>query len=195
MQSRCKGLKWGFQWFWLVACMCIGEVGSPPRCLRRWSCTSLFAAPILGVLHCQWLLLFQYYLQIEATSWILQHQMMKICGSGFSHTCSQPSSNLRCNQGVKGSNGVLQWFWLVDCPVGEVGSPPRLCLGASGGDPILLIVRVGSVVQISNLDLFFFFSSVSVVPAQSVFQVIPSKKKTRFQLCRSFVHCGDGRRD
>ena len=42
--------------------------------------------------------------------------------SWFSYTCSQPSSNLPCNQGVKGSWGFSGFDWLT-APV-EVGSPP-----------------------------------------------------------------------
>ncbi len=58
--------------------------------------------------------------------------------SCFSDTSGQPSSHLPCNQGVRGSNGVFQWFGLVDCMFKLNHLFGTLaCLGASGYDPIL----------------------------------------------------------
>ncbi len=56
----------------------------------------------------------------------------------FSYTCSQPSSNLPCNQGLKDSNEVFSGFdWLTAC-VGEVGSPPLYLGFASVPQEVIL---------------------------------------------------------
>ncbi len=84
-------------------------------------------------------------------SWVAvsqQYMYFSPKGAGiyaFSDRCSQPSSNLPCNQVCRGSNGcfhsfdwLFSWFWLVDCTIGEVGSPPEAPRRSRGAEEVIL---------------------------------------------------------